>query len=60
MIQDIIVIPLIALLAGLGAVVVMRAMWKTKRRRRDVPLFDDRGRGVLERRAGPGSENWRS
>jgi len=39
MYRDLIVMLLIAVFAGLGAVTVLRVLWKTKRRRRDLPNF---------------------
>jgi H+/Cl- antiporter ClcA len=37
MYRDFIVMLLIAVFAGLGAVAVLRAFWKTKRLRRNIP-----------------------
>jgi H+/Cl- antiporter ClcA len=37
MYRDLIVMLLIAVFAGLGAVAVLRAFWKTKRLRRNIP-----------------------
>jgi ABC-type lipoprotein release transport system permease subunit len=39
MYSDLIIMILIAVFAGLGAVTVLRMMWKTKRRRRNLPDF---------------------
>lgn len=49
MFQDLFVILLIPLFAGLGAIVILRAVWKTKRRRRHIPSFTSRERRALSR-----------